>query len=68
MMMMLMDLLYSCRYLRHISEHKVIEAIDPQKDADGFHPVNLGRMMIGLPGYLPATPYGIVELIKKIQD
>jgi len=49
----------------HISENKVIEAIDPQKDADGFHPVNLGRMVIGLPGYLPATPYGIVELIKR---
>jgi methylenetetrahydrofolate dehydrogenase (NADP+)/methenyltetrahydrofolate cyclohydrolase len=50
---------------RHISEHKVIEAIDPQKDADGFHPVNIGRMVIGLPGYLPATPYGIVELLKR---
>jgi len=49
----------------HISEHKVIEAIDPQKDADGFHPVNLGRMVIGLTGYLPATPYGIVELLKR---
>ena len=49
----------------HISEHKVIEAIDPQKDADGFHPVNLGKMVIGLPGYLPATPFGIVELIKR---
>jgi methylenetetrahydrofolate dehydrogenase (NADP+)/methenyltetrahydrofolate cyclohydrolase len=49
----------------HISEHRVIEAIDPEKDADGFHPVNIGRMMIGLPGYLPATPYGIVELIKR---
>jgi methylenetetrahydrofolate dehydrogenase (NADP+) / methenyltetrahydrofolate cyclohydrolase len=49
----------------HISEHKVIEAIDPEKDADGFHPVNLGRMMIGLTGYLPATPYGIVELLKR---
>jgi methylenetetrahydrofolate dehydrogenase (NADP+)/methenyltetrahydrofolate cyclohydrolase len=49
----------------HISEHKVIEAIDPQKDADGFHPVNIGRMVIGLPGYLPATPYGIVELLKR---
>jgi methylenetetrahydrofolate dehydrogenase (NADP+)/methenyltetrahydrofolate cyclohydrolase len=49
----------------HISENKVIEAIDPQKDADGFHPINLGKMMIGLPGYLPATPYGIVELIKR---
>ena len=49
----------------HISEHRVIEAIDPAKDADGFHPVNLGRMMIGLPGYLPATPYGIIELIRR---
>ncbi|MCX6253458.1 MAG: bifunctional 5,10-methylene-tetrahydrofolate dehydrogenase/5,10-methylene-tetrahydrofolate cyclohydrolase [Bacteroidia bacterium] len=48
-----------------ISENKVIEAIDPQKDADGFHPVNLGKMMIGIPGYLPATPFGIVELIKR---
>jgi methylenetetrahydrofolate dehydrogenase (NADP+) / methenyltetrahydrofolate cyclohydrolase len=49
----------------HISEHRVIEAIDPEKDADGFHPVNIGRMAIGLPGYLPATPYGIIELIKR---
>jgi methylenetetrahydrofolate dehydrogenase (NADP+)/methenyltetrahydrofolate cyclohydrolase len=49
----------------HISENKVIEAIDPEKDADGFHPVNLGRMMIGLPCYLPATPFGIVELIRR---
>jgi methylenetetrahydrofolate dehydrogenase (NADP+)/methenyltetrahydrofolate cyclohydrolase len=48
-----------------ISENKVIEAIDPQKDADGFHPVNIGKMVIGLPGYLPATPYGIIELIKR---
>jgi methylenetetrahydrofolate dehydrogenase (NADP+)/methenyltetrahydrofolate cyclohydrolase len=49
----------------HISENNIIEAIDPEKDADGFHPVNLGRMVIGLPGYLPATPFGIVELIKR---
>ena len=49
----------------HISEKNVIEAIDPSKDADGFHPVNLGKMMIGLPGFLPATPFGIVELIKR---
>ena len=49
----------------HISENKVIEAVDPDKDADGFHPVNIGRMVLGLPGYLPATPYGIVELIKR---
>jgi methylenetetrahydrofolate dehydrogenase (NADP+)/methenyltetrahydrofolate cyclohydrolase len=49
----------------HISENKVIESIDPSKDVDGFHPVNLGKMVIGLPGFLPATPYGIVELIKR---
>lgn len=49
----------------HISENKVIESIDPSKDADGFHPVNLGKMVIGLPGFFPATPYGIVELIKR---
>lgn len=49
----------------HMSENKIIQAINPGKDADGFHPVNLGRMMIGLEGYLPATPFGIVELIKR---
>lgn len=49
----------------HISESRVIESIDPSKDADGFHPVNLGRMVVGLPGFLPATPFGIVELIKR---
>jgi methylenetetrahydrofolate dehydrogenase (NADP+) / methenyltetrahydrofolate cyclohydrolase len=49
----------------HISETKIIEAIDPQKDADGFHPVNLGKMIIGLPAFLPATPFGIIELIKR---
>jgi methylenetetrahydrofolate dehydrogenase (NADP+) / methenyltetrahydrofolate cyclohydrolase len=49
----------------HISEKRVIEAIDPQKDADGFHPENIGRMVIGLESYLPATPYGIVELLKR---
>ncbi len=49
----------------HIKESRVIQAIDPSKDADGFHPVNLGRMVIGLPGFLPATPFGIVELIRR---
>jgi len=49
----------------HISECRIIEAIDPDKDADGFHPVNIGRMVIGLPGYLPATPFGITELLKR---
>jgi methylenetetrahydrofolate dehydrogenase (NADP+) / methenyltetrahydrofolate cyclohydrolase len=50
---------------RHINEERIIESIDPSKDSDGFHPVNLGRMVIGMPCYLPATPYGIVELIKR---
>lgn len=50
---------------RHISEQKVIEAIDPRKDVDGFHPVNVGRMVIGLPSFVSATPYGIVELLKR---
>jgi methylenetetrahydrofolate dehydrogenase (NADP+)/methenyltetrahydrofolate cyclohydrolase len=49
----------------HIFENKVIESIDPSKDADGFHPVNLGRMVIGLPGFIPATPFGIIELIRR---
>lgn len=49
----------------HISEQKIIEAIDPRKDVDGFHPINLGRMVIGLPSYVSATPAGIVELIKR---
>lgn len=49
----------------HISGNKIIESINPEKDADGFHPVNLGRMMIGEESYLPATPYGIIELIKR---
>lgn len=48
-----------------ISENKIIEAIDPEKDSDGFHPVNIGRMVAGIPGFLPATPFGIVELIKR---
>ncbi len=50
---------------KHISEQRVIEAIDPRKDVDGFHPVNVGRMSIGLPCFLPATPSGIVELLKR---
>jgi len=49
----------------HINENSVIESIDPSKDADGFHPVNIGRMVIGLDGFLPATPFGIVELIRR---
>jgi methylenetetrahydrofolate dehydrogenase (NADP+)/methenyltetrahydrofolate cyclohydrolase len=49
----------------HISEQKVIEAIDPKKDVDGFHPVNLGRMVLGLPAFVSATPSGILELIRR---
>jgi len=49
----------------HIDEHKVTLAIDPMKDVDGFHPENLGRMMLGLPCFLPATPAGIVELLDR---
>jgi methylenetetrahydrofolate dehydrogenase (NADP+)/methenyltetrahydrofolate cyclohydrolase len=50
---------------KHISEQKVIEAIDYKKDVDGFHPVNVGRMSIGLPCYVSATPSGIMELLKR---
>ncbi len=50
---------------KHISEDKVIEAIDYRKDVDGFHPINVGRMSIGLPCYVSATPAGIVELISR---
>jgi methylenetetrahydrofolate dehydrogenase (NADP+)/methenyltetrahydrofolate cyclohydrolase len=48
----------------HISEHKIIEAIAPHKDVDGFHPINMGRMAAGLPSMLPATPMGITELLR----
>jgi methylenetetrahydrofolate dehydrogenase (NADP+)/methenyltetrahydrofolate cyclohydrolase len=50
---------------KHISEQKVIEAIDYRKDVDGFHPINVGRMSIGLPCYVSATPNGILELLKR---
>lgn len=49
----------------HIDELKVTQAIDPKKDVDGFHPTNLGNMVLNLPGFLPATPAGIIELIKR---
>ena len=51
----------------HISEQKVIEAIDPEKDVDGFHPQNVGRMAIGLPAFVSATPQGIMELLKRYE-
>lgn len=50
---------------RHISEQRVIEAIDYRKDVDGFHPVNVGRMAIGLPCFVSATPFGIMELLRR---
>ena len=49
----------------HISEYKIIETIDPEKDVDGFHPVNVGKLTIGLPAYVSATPKGIIELLKR---
>ena len=52
---------------KHISEQKVIEAIDYRKDVDGFHPVNVGRLIIGLPCYVSATPSGIMELLKRYE-
>ena len=52
---------------KHISEQKVIETIDYRKDVDGFHPINVGRMSIGLPCYVSATPNGILELLKRYQ-
>ncbi len=52
---------------KHISELKVTETIAPTKDVDGFHPVNLGKMVLNLPTYLPATPYGIVQLLERYE-
>jgi methylenetetrahydrofolate dehydrogenase (NADP+)/methenyltetrahydrofolate cyclohydrolase len=49
----------------HISEHRVIEAINPVKDVDGFHPINIGRTLTGLPSFVSATPAGILELIRR---
>jgi methylenetetrahydrofolate dehydrogenase (NADP+)/methenyltetrahydrofolate cyclohydrolase len=48
---------------RHIDEKKVLLLIDPEKDVDGFHPMNLGRMMVGDPAYLPCTPHGVVKML-----
>lgn len=50
---------------KHISEQKIIEAIDPSKDVDGFHPENVGKLVLGMPTFLSATPFGIVELLKR---
>jgi len=50
---------------KHIKESKILYAIDPDKDVDGFHPVNVGKMLIGEPCYLPCTPHGILELLER---
>ena len=50
---------------KHINEQKIIEAIDYRKDVDGFHPINVGRMAIGLPCFISATPLGIITLLKR---
>jgi len=50
---------------KHINETRVLYAIDPDKDVDGFHPVNVGRMVIGEPAYLPCTPYGIQQMLVR---
>jgi methylenetetrahydrofolate dehydrogenase (NADP+)/methenyltetrahydrofolate cyclohydrolase len=50
---------------KHINESKITLAIDPAKDVDGFHPENLGKMMLGLPCFLPATPFGIMQMLDR---
>lgn len=50
---------------RHINEQRIIEAIDPRKDVDGFHPINVGKMLIGLPAFVSATPLGILTLLSR---
>lgn len=52
---------------KHIDEDKVIEAIKPNKDVDGFHPINLGKLVIGKDGFKSCTPYGIMELLKRYE-
>ena len=52
---------------KHIDEQKVLMAVHPDKDVDGFHPTNVGKMALDLPTFLPATPYGILELLERYQ-
>lgn len=52
---------------KHIDENRIIQSIPPSKDVDGFHPENIGRLVIGLPGFIPCTPAGIMELIKRFK-
>ena len=53
---------------RHIDTHRIIGAIDPTKDVDGFHPVNVGRLWSGLPGFVPCTPQGCMILLRSVHD
>ena len=55
----------SCRCRGQVDEYAVLEAMDPAKDADGLHPANLGRLVLNVPGPLPCTPVGIVELLRR---
>jgi methylenetetrahydrofolate dehydrogenase (NADP+)/methenyltetrahydrofolate cyclohydrolase len=50
---------------KHINEHRVINAISPLKDVDGFHPESAGKVMIGLDGFIPCTPYGVLEMLRR---
>lgn len=50
---------------KHINEHRVLEAISPAKDVDGFHPMNAGKLLIGLDGFVPCTPAGVVEMLRR---
>lgn len=50
---------------KHINEEKILLSVDPVKDVDGFHPTNFGRMVLELPSFIPATPYGIMEMLKR---
>ena len=52
---------------KHITEQNIIEAVHPDKDVDGFHPVNAGKLVQGLPSFIPATPYGIMLLLEHYQ-
>jgi methylenetetrahydrofolate dehydrogenase (NADP+)/methenyltetrahydrofolate cyclohydrolase len=49
----------------HIDDRRIIDAIDPAKDVDGFHPANLGRLLLGNPAFVPATPFGIMEMLRR---
>lgn len=51
---------------RHISDERIIAAIAPEKDADGFHPINVGNLVVGRPGFLPCTPYGVMKMIDSV--